>query len=181
MSTGSFIAMSEKAAHGNAHDAHASEEKKAGSQPVRRPAEAASRRPDLAAMVVPLGRSLMAAEQPVLDAHGLTMWAYAVLLRLDENGSTPIRTQAALAESVRADKTRIIPVLDDLAARGLLDRRPDPQDRRVRLLSLTPEGRRLRETVQSAIQEGEERLLARLPAADREGFLRGLRLLYEGE
>lgn len=143
---------------------------------------AASRRPDLAAMVVPLGRSLMAAEQPVLDAHGLTMWAYAVLLRLDENDHhTPVRTQAALAESVGADKTRIIPVLDDLAARGLLDRRPDPQDRRVRLLSLTPEGRRLRETVQSAIQEGEERLLARLPAADRAGFLRGLRLLYESD
>ncbi|WP_406061578.1 MarR family transcriptional regulator [Streptomyces sp. NBC_01077] len=133
-------------------------------------------RPDLAAMVVPLGRALMAAEQPVLDAHGLTMWAYTVLLHLDEK---PIRTQIALAEAIRADKTRIIPVLDDLEARALLRRQPDPQDRRARLLSLTAEGRRLRDTVQSAIQEGEERLLDELPAADREGFLRGLRALYE--
>jgi DNA-binding MarR family transcriptional regulator len=127
-------------------------------------------------MVVPLGRALMAAERPVLDAHGLTMWAYAVLSHLDE---TPMRTQAALAEAIHADKTRIIAVLDDLESRGLLTRRPDPEDRRARLLSLTPEGRRLRDTVRTAVQEGEERLLGRLPAADRAAFLRGLTTLYE--
>ncbi|MGW3008111.1 MarR family winged helix-turn-helix transcriptional regulator [Streptomyces sp. NPDC001219] len=131
-------------------------------------------RPDLAAMVVPLGRALMAAEQPVLDAHGLTMWAYSVLLYLDE---TPIRTQAALAEAIRADKTRIIAVLDDLETRGLIRRQPDPGDRRVRLLSLTTEGRRLRDATQASIQEGEERLLARLPAADRAVLVRALQTL----
>ncbi|MGG2460807.1 MarR family winged helix-turn-helix transcriptional regulator [Streptomyces sp. RGM 3693] len=132
-------------------------------------------RPDLAAMLVPLCRALIDAERPVLDAHGLTMWAYAVLLRLDE---TPIRTQAALAEAIRADKTRIIPILDDLETRGLIHRRPDPGDRRVRLVSVTPEGRRLRDAVQADIQRGEERLLAHLPTADREGFLRGLLALH---
>ncbi|MER5719114.1 MarR family transcriptional regulator [Streptomyces sp. NPDC002132] len=131
---------------------------------------------DLAAMVVPLGRALMAAEQPVLDAHGLTMWAYAVLSHLDE---TPLRTQAALAEAIHADKTRIIAVLDDLESRGLLTRRPDPKDRRVRLLSLTSEGRQLRDIVRAAVQDREERMLGQIPAADRETFLRSLRTLYE--
>ncbi|MFI0787728.1 MarR family winged helix-turn-helix transcriptional regulator [Streptomyces lydicus] len=140
-----------------------------GATPEGRPA-----RPDLAAMIVPLGRALTAAEQPVLDAHGLTMWAYTVLLHLEE---TPIRTQAALAGTIRADKTRIIAVLDGLEARGLIHRQPDPEDRRARLLSLTTEGRRLRDAVQSAIQQGEERLLARLPAADRAAFLRSLQEL----
>ncbi|WP_285543789.1 MarR family winged helix-turn-helix transcriptional regulator, partial [Streptomyces lavendulae] len=97
-------------------------------------------RPDLAAMVVPLGRALMAAEQPVLDAHGLSMWGYVVLSAL---GDTALRTQAALAAAISADKTRIIAVLDDLESRELLARRPDPKDRRARLLSLTPQGRRL--------------------------------------
>ncbi|MFC5908772.1 MarR family winged helix-turn-helix transcriptional regulator [Streptacidiphilus monticola] len=133
-------------------------------------------RPDLAAMIVPLGRALMAAEQPVLDAYGITMWGYSVLLHLDD---APVRTQAALAEAIRADKTRIIPVLDDLAARGLILRRPDPADRRVRLLSLTPEGRRLRDTVQSAIQAGERRLLSGVPPRDRDAFLRVLRSLSQ--
>ncbi|MFK0293671.1 MarR family winged helix-turn-helix transcriptional regulator [Streptomyces sp. NPDC090442] len=135
----------------------------------------AGARPDLAAMLVPLSRALVDAERPVLDAHGLTMWAYSVLLRLD---ATPIRTQAALAEAIRADKTRIIPVLDDLESRGLIRRRPDPADRRVRLVSLTPEGRRLRDAVRADIQRGEERLLAGLPAADRKGFVRGLLALH---
>ncbi|WP_405751210.1 MarR family transcriptional regulator [Streptomyces sp. NBC_01020] len=131
-------------------------------------------RPDLAAMVVPLGRAMVAAEQPILDAHGLTMWAYAVLLQLDEE---PIRTQSALAESIGADKTRIIGVLDGLETRGLIHRRPDPRDRRARLLSLTTEGQQLRDATQSAIQRREEELLELLPAADRHAFVRALQTL----
>ncbi|WP_207709799.1 MarR family winged helix-turn-helix transcriptional regulator [Actinomadura macrotermitis] len=131
-------------------------------------------RPDLAAMMVPLGRALMAAERPVLDAHGLTMWGYTVLLGL---GDEPVRTQGALAQAIGADKTRIIGVLDDLQESGLIERRPDPGDRRVHLVSLTGAGRRVRAAAQAAIQEREDRLLARLPAADRAPFLRALQAL----
>ncbi|MGW7404237.1 MarR family winged helix-turn-helix transcriptional regulator [Streptomyces sp. NPDC054833] len=131
-------------------------------------------RPDLAAMIVPLGRALVAAELPVLRRHGLVMWAYAVLLRLDD---PPVRTQAALARDIGADKTRIIGVLDDLEQRGLIRRQPDPADRRARLLSLTPAGRQLRNAVQAAIQQREEQLLARLPEEDRRGFLNALQAL----
>ncbi|MGW5261873.1 MarR family winged helix-turn-helix transcriptional regulator [Microbispora sp. NPDC004025] len=131
-------------------------------------------RPDLAAMTVPLTRALIAAETPILREHGLSMWAYAVLLGLDDR---PVRTQAALAESIGADKTRIIRVLDDLQRRGLIERSPDPADRRVRLLSITPEGRRVRDGAQAGIRRMEEALLARLPDEDREGFLRALRVL----
>ncbi|MGW6529446.1 MarR family winged helix-turn-helix transcriptional regulator [Streptomyces venezuelae] len=133
-------------------------------------------RPDLAAMVVPFGRALMAAEQPVLDAHGLSMWGYVTLSAL---GETPLRTQAALADAINADKTRIIAVLDDLESRELLTRRPDPKDRRARLLSLTPEGRRLRDLVRDEIQQREESWLGQLTDVDRESFLRSLRTLSE--
>ncbi|WP_371781331.1 MarR family winged helix-turn-helix transcriptional regulator [Streptosporangium subroseum] len=131
-------------------------------------------RPDLAAMISPLSRALIDAELPVLREHGLSMWAYSVLLALDER---PLRTQAALAESIGADKTRIIGVLDDLQRRGLIERTPDPADRRARVLSLTAEGRRVRDSAQARIRRGEERLLARLSTEDRRGFLRALRAL----
>ncbi|MFI7286081.1 MarR family winged helix-turn-helix transcriptional regulator [Streptomyces anulatus] len=133
-------------------------------------------RSDLAAMVVPFGRALMAAEQPVLDAHGLSMWRYVVLSAL---GETPLRTRAALAAAINADKTRVITVLGDLEPRDLLVRRPDPKDRRARLLSLTPEGRRLRDIVRDEIQRGEEVWLGQLPDVDRESFLRSLRTLSD--
>ncbi len=140
---------------------------------TRAAAEPARRR-DLAAMIVPLGRALMAAELPVLRRHGLTMWGYVVLLALSEE---PVRAQAALAESIGADKTRIISVLDDLQRAGLITRAPDPADRRVHLLSLTAEGGRVRAATQADIQRQEERLLARLPPEDARGFLRALQLL----
>ena len=89
----------------------------------------------------------------------------------------PTRTQAALADAIGADKTRIISTLDDLQKRGLIAREPDPADRRARLLSLTPEGRALRERAQAAIRRKEDRLLSRLPADVRRGFLEALRLL----
>jgi DNA-binding MarR family transcriptional regulator len=132
-------------------------------------------RPDLAAMITVLGRGLIAMEQPVLREHDLTMWAYAVLLRLDE---APLRTQAALARSIGADKTRLIGVLDDLQERGLIQREADPNDRRVHLLSLTERGRALRESTQRGIRQRETRLLARLPATQRRAFLHALHALY---
>lgn len=131
-------------------------------------------RPDLAAMISPLSRALIEAELPVLREHGLSMWAYSVLLALDER---PLRTQAALAESIGADKTRIIGFLDDLQQKGLIERVSDPADRRARVLSLTAEGRRVRDSAQAGIRRNEERLLARLPDEDRHGFLRALQML----
>jgi len=91
----------------------------------------------------------------------------------------PVRTQAALAQAINADKSRIIGVLDDLQQRGLIRRQADQADRRVHLLSLTPEGDRLRMSVEAAIRRGEEEVLAVLPPADRDVFLRSLKTLYE--
>jgi DNA-binding MarR family transcriptional regulator len=90
-----------------------------------------------------------------------------------------VRTQAALAQAINADKSRIIGVLDHLQQRGLIRRQPDTSDRRVHLLSLTPAGERLRGSVRDAIRGSEEEILATLPAADRDAFLRSLKVLYE--
>jgi len=133
-----------------------------------------ARRRDLAAMMAPLVREMIAAEVPVLEAHDLSMWGYIVLCELDRS---PVRSQAALAETIGADKTRIIPTLDDLQNRGYIERRPDPDDRRVRLLALTEAGRAAKDAAQEDIQRGEERWLGKLSADDRRQFLRVLRQL----
>ncbi len=120
-------------------------------------------------MLQPLVRALIEAELPVLARHGISMWGYVVLNALRD---APQSTQAALAEKIGADKTRIIATLDDLQAAGLISRAPDPADRRARLLSITPAGRRVRRRVQEEIQRNEERLLAELPPDERSAFLR---------
>ena len=133
-------------------------------------------RRDLAAMFAPLTRALIAREEPVLETHDISMWGYIVLTALVEQ---PVRTQAALAQAIRADKSRIISVLDELQERGLIHRQPDDADRRVHLLSLTPAGDRLRRSVEAGIRRQEEEVLATLPPADREAFLRSLKALYQ--
>jgi len=133
-----------------------------------------ARRPDLAAMLAQLARQTLAAEEPVLAAHGLSMWGYIVLSALDRS---PIRTQAALAEAIGADKTRIIPTLDELQEHGYIERIPDPDDRRARLLEITESGRSVKDEVQLAIQRGEEQWLGQLPASERDVFLRALQQL----
>ena len=125
-------------------------------------------------MVVPLGRRLMAAEEPILEQHGLTMWAYVVLSALVDRDAP---TQAKLASVIGADKTRIIGVLDALQEGGLIERRPDPSDRRAYVLSITAAGRRRHAAAQADIQRGEERWLGRLAEADRAPFLAALQTL----
>jgi MarR family transcriptional regulator, organic hydroperoxide resistance regulator len=59
-----------------------------------------------------------------------------------------------LAERLRSDPSNLTGLIDRLEARGLVERRPDPSDRRVKGLALTPAGAQLR-----------ERLFARLYSA----------------
>lgn len=127
-------------------------------------------------MAARLGRRLIAMEQPILARHGVTMWAYVVLNGL---AGGEVRTQAALASRIGADKTRLIPVLDSLQERALISREPDPDDRRVRLLALTDAGHSLHSELQGEIRAAEELLLGELSPEDRETFLRTLAALSD--
>src|SRR5258707_10333175 len=98
-------------------------------------------------MLAPLVRDMIAAELPVLEAHGLSMWGYSVLIALDRSA---IRTQAALAEAIGADKTRIIAILDELQQNGLIERVADPEDRRATPLAVTQKGRGGKEATPAA-------------------------------
>jgi MarR family transcriptional regulator, organic hydroperoxide resistance regulator len=54
---------------------------------------------------------------------------------------------SSLAGKLFCDNSNVTGIVDRLEARGLIERRPDEHDRRVKLLVLTAEGERLRATV----------------------------------
>jgi len=114
---------------------------------------------DLAHALSLVLRAALAAEEPVLQAHDLQMWDYVVLNAL-ERGAAP--TQSELAAAVRRDKTRLLPILDRLEARGLLRRTVDPGDRRNRVVQLTDAGRDLLGACKRGIRAGERSVLAPL-------------------
>jgi DNA-binding MarR family transcriptional regulator len=134
-------------------------------------------REDLGAQFARITRRLVDAERPLLAEHGLTMWAYVVLSYL---AWQPAGTQLALAEAIGYDKTRLIALLDGLEREGLITRRPDPADRRARIVELTPAGRARHTAAQGAVHAMEDVLLGDLSASDRDGLRRVLRRLTSG-
>lgn len=70
-------------------------------------------------------------------------------------------------------------LIDTLVARGYLDRRPDPDDRRRLLIELTPRGRAAAEEVREAIRSVDAELARRVSAAELAGLRAGLVALSE--
>lgn len=122
-----------------------------------------------------VARRLGDAEEPLLAASGMTMWEYIVLSRLVRG---PVPNQLALARDVRHDKTRLIKLLDGLQHRGLIERAPDPADRRSHTVAITDAGRELHGSAQAAIRKMEDDILGVLTAAERRALLTALPKLY---
>lgn len=69
---------------------------------------------------------------------GLNKSHSGVLLQLERRRGKPIN-QATLAKRLEIEPMTLVPLLDHLEQAGLIERRPDPGDRRARLLFLKPE------------------------------------------
>ncbi len=108
------------------------------------------------------------------QAHGVTPVQYAALQAI---ANVPGTDQRTLAATIGLDTSTIGGVIDRLETRGLVQRSPSPQDRRVRLLSLTDEGRALLRAAVPSMLQAQERILAPLPKRDQAEFMRMLRLL----
>ena len=122
---------------------------------------------ELAEAFVRLAQVTAAAELPVLRRHELEMWDYVVLGGLADG---PARTQASLADAVGRDRTRLIPILDRLEARGLVHRAPDPADRRNKIVRLSGSGREVLAACRAGIGEVEAEQLAELDPGERDAF-----------
>jgi DNA-binding MarR family transcriptional regulator len=84
----------------------------------------------------------------------------------DEHGS-----QLALAQHLGVDRTVMTYLLDSLAEAGLIERRPDPADRRARRVVATARGRALLGELGERLRAAEDQVLAGLDQdEDRQAF-----------
>ncbi|MEV4251306.1 MarR family winged helix-turn-helix transcriptional regulator [Streptosporangium canum] len=119
---------------------------------------------DLHWLFARLKQGLATAETAAVREHGMTLWGYTVLVAVVE---APARTQLALAQAVSVDKSKLVLILDELEDAGLVRRRPDPADRRARIIEATPEGDRALKAARADIETIENQLLADLAPAVR--------------
>ena len=106
----------------------------------------------------------MAVAAESLGTTDLTPLQYAILAYLSDE---PDLDQAGLAARVGVDRTNIGLLAQQLEAKGLVSRRVNGDDRRARLLRLTPRGVKLFRRVGPRARAAQNGILAPLAPADR--------------
>jgi DNA-binding MarR family transcriptional regulator len=93
--------------------------------------------------------------------YGLKPPQFFALQAMDE----PV-PMSSVANVLRCDRSAVTWITDRLEERGYVERLADPRDRRVKLLALTDEGRRVREEIRTRLAVPPE-ALARLTRAEQ--------------
>lgn len=119
-----------------------------------------------------IGYRLRLAQQAVFrdfasSVPGISPGRVGMLLLIEAN---PGVTQSTLAQAVQRDRSTMVGVLDQLQAKGWIERRRGA-DRRTNGLWLTRAGRSLLARAKRAIAIHEQRVAARLSAAERARLL----------
>jgi DNA-binding MarR family transcriptional regulator len=100
-----------------------------------------------------------------LEPTGLRGRSYSVLaLAAGSDGVT----QREIADMLNLNPSQIVPLVDELASRSLVERRAHASDRRARLVAATPEGRDLYLDARSRVSDAVSTVLSGLDGAERE-------------
>jgi DNA-binding MarR family transcriptional regulator len=109
--------------------------------------------------------------------HDVTPVQFAILNALIEE---PGEDQVTLASRVAFDAATFGSVIGRLETKGWVRREPDAQDRRRKLLWITPEGEQAAAAMRAGVARTQRRILAPLDAAEREQLVALLDKLVRG-
>ncbi len=112
-----------------------------------------------------LARHLDLARRDAFTAHGIESWEFDVLAALRRAGAPYELSPGRLLRETLVTSGTMTNRVDRLAARDLVERLPDPRDRRGVLVRLTLEGKAAVDGAFGALLAAEADLLAALPAA----------------
>jgi DNA-binding MarR family transcriptional regulator len=103
----------------------------------------------------------------VVDPLGLTVIEWYILRALyDQDG----QHASELARAVGRAATSFTPILDKLQQKGLIERRPDPADRRAVRIYLTDKGQKSREDVLRSAKQVDDQIRRSINKGDMENF-----------
>jgi len=112
-----------------------------------------------------------------LAPFGISGREVAVLIAIDDRD--PL-SQGDVARRMGVDRTTMVALIDELQHKGLVQRRPDPGDRRKNVVELTDVGRDTLRRASRAGEEAEQLFLSPLSADETERFREALHSLLSG-
>jgi MarR family transcriptional regulator, lower aerobic nicotinate degradation pathway regulator len=102
-------------------------------------------------------------------AAGFRGYHFRLLAALQEFGPA---SQADLGRRTGIDRSDVVAALNELENRGLIERAPDPDDRRRNVITITAAGRKELRALRKVLAGIQQKLLAPLSAADQATFKR---------
>ena len=111
-----------------------------------------------------LGWAVKERSYQAFESVGLNPQHHGVLSLLEEGTR---ETQGTIADALGYDKSHLVGLLDELEAKGYVDRRRDPGDRRRHLVSLTPAGKGALDELRTIAKRVEKEFLSPLDADER--------------
>src|SRR6478736_1570972 len=124
-----------------------------------------------------LSRHLDLARRQAFTTHGIESWEFDVLAALRRAGAPYELSPGRLLRETLVTSGTMTNRVDRLAARGFVERYPDPEDRRGVIVRLTAEGKTAVDGAFTALLDAERALLQDLPAGDRDALATLLRTL----
>jgi DNA-binding MarR family transcriptional regulator len=109
---------------------------------------------------------------PALEPFGISGRQCAVLVAVNEQAPS---SQHDIAQRMGVDRTTMVTLVDELEAKGLVERRPDSRDRRKNVVALTEAGRTTLDWAIRAVDEAERRFLGPLSDDEAAAFRETLR------
>lgn len=130
---------------------------------------------EFAPLLLVCGRGWRRALNLVLQEHNLSDATAAPLISLLRLGDRI--PQGVLADRVGIEGPTLVRVLDGLESDGLICRMPDDTDRRIKLVELTAEGRKVAERCETCAAKLRETMLGDLPPEQMLAALDVLRII----
>lgn len=131
-----------------------------------------------------LSRHLDLARREAFAVHNLDLWEFDVLAALRREGPPYELSPGQLIQQTLSTSGTMTNRIDRLAERGLVERLPDPRDRRGVRVRLLPRGRAAAEAALGDLVARERAILGGLSEAEREviaALLRRLVLPFEND